>query len=264
MGSVVDLNSDVGESYGTYKLGLDGEVLKYVSSVNIACGWHAGDPMVMEKTIALAKENKLEIGAHPGYPDLIGFGRRNMDVTPKEARNYLIYQTGALAAFAQAAGTTLQHIKLHGAFYNMVSANEVLAKEVAKAIYDVDKNLIVLALAGSELVRAAKELGLKVAEEVFADRAYNSNGTLVSRKLPGAVIHDKDLAISRVKRMVTEGIVTAIDGTDIHINANSICVHGDNPEAAAFVKLIRGKLEADGIQIKPIKEFIYVEDLHLK
>lgn len=256
MGNTVDLNSDVGESYGVYKLGLDEDVLKYVSSVNIACGWHAGDPMVMEKTIALAKKNKLGIGAHPGYPDLIGFGRRNMDVTPREVRNYLVYQIGALTAFAQAAGTTLQHIKLHGAFYNMVSANEVLAKEAAKAIYDVDKNLIVLALAGSELVKAAKESGLKVAEEVFADRAYNSNGSLVSRKLPGAVIHDKDAAILRVKRMVIEGKVTAIDGTDININANSICVHGDNPEAVSFVRLIREKLETDGIQVKPIKDFI--------
>jgi UPF0271 protein len=256
MRNIVDLNSDVGESFGTYKLGLDEDVLRYVSSVNIACGWHAGDPMVMEKTVALAKENKLGIGAHPGFPDLIGFGRRNMVITPKEARNYLIYQIGALAAFTQAAGTSLQHIKLHGAFYNMVSADAVLAREVAKAIYDVNKDLIVLALAGSELVKAAKELGLKVAEEVFADRAYNSNGSLVSRKLPGSVIHDKDLAIERVKRMVAEGKVTAIDGTDIAINADSICVHGDNPEAVAFVKLIRERLEADGVQVKSIKEFI--------
>ena len=256
MKNVVDLNSDVGESYGTYKLGLDEDVLKYVSSVNIACGWHAGDPMVMEKTIALAKENKLGIGAHPGYPDLIGFGRRNMDVTPKEARNYMIYQIGALAAFAQAAGTSLQHIKLHGAFYNMVSADAELAKEAAKAVYDVNKDLIILALAGSELLKAAKELDIKVAEEVFADRAYNSNGTLVSRKLPGSVIHDKDLAVKRVKRMITEGKVTAIDGTDIDIKADSICVHGDNPEAVAFVRLIRESLEADGIEIRSLEEFI--------
>lgn len=256
MRNYVDLNSDVGESYGAYKLGLDEEVLKHVSSVNIACGWHAGDPMVMEKTIALAGNNKLGIGAHPGYPDLIGFGRRNLDVTPKEVRNYLIYQIGALDAFAKAAGTSLQHVKLHGAFYNMVSANAALAKEAAKAVYDVDKNLIVLALAGSELVKAAKELGLKVAEEVFADRAYNADGSLVSRKLPGAVIHDKDLAIERVKRMVTEGKVTAIDGTDAAVNADSICVHGDNPEAVAFVKLIRERLEADGISIRSLGEVL--------
>lgn len=256
MRNIVDLNSDVGESYGTYKLGLDEEVLKYVSSVNIACGWHAGDPMVMEKTVALAGTNRLGIGAHPGYPDLLGFGRRNMDISPKEARNYMIYQVGALNAFAQAAGSDLQHIKLHGAFYNKVSADAALAKEVAKAIYDVDKNLIVLALAGSELVKASRELGLKVAEEVFADRAYNPDGSLVSRKLPGAVIHDKNLAIERVKSMVTSGKVTAIDGKEISINADSICVHGDNPEAVAFVKLIRERLEADGILIKPIKEFI--------
>lgn len=256
MRNIVDLNSDVGESYGTYKLGLDEEVLKHVSSVNIACGWHAGDPMVMEKTVALANKNMLGIGVHPGYPDLLGFGRRNMDISPKEARNYLIYQVGALAAFARAAGTTIQHVKLHGAFYNMVSAEPALAKEVAGAILDVDKNLTVLALAGSKLVKAAQEAGLKVAEEVFADRAYNSDGSLVSRKLPGAVIHNKELAIERVKRMVVEGKVTAIDGTDININADSICVHGDNPEAVAFVKLIRESLEADGIQVKAIKEFI--------
>lgn len=256
MGNVVDLNSDVGESYGAYKLGMDEEVLKYVSSVNIACGWHAGDPMVMEKTIALAKENGLGIGAHPGYPDLIAFGRRNIDITPKEARNYMIYQVGALEAFARAAGISLQHMKLHGAFYNMVSADTKLAKEVAKAVYDMDKNLVVLALAGSELVKAAKEVGLKVAEEVFADRAYNADGSLVSRKLPGAVIHDKELAIERVKRMVTEGKVTAIDGTDANVNAGSICVHGDNPEAVAFVKLIRESLEGAGIQIKPLREII--------
>ncbi|MDF2521638.1 MAG: hypothetical protein K0R84_2266, partial [Clostridia bacterium] len=207
MKNFVDLNSDVGESFGAYKLGLDEEVLKHVSSVNIACGWHAGDSLVMEKTIALAKDNRLGIGAHPGYPDLMGFGRRNMDITAIEARTYIIYQVGALSAFAKATGVQLQHVKLHGAFYNTVSANAKLAEAVAKAIYDVDKDLIVMALAGSELVKASRELGLKVAEEVFADRAYNSDGSLVSRKIPGSVIHDKDLAIERVKRMVTEGKV---------------------------------------------------------
>lgn len=256
MKNFVDLNSDVGESFGAYKLGLDDEVLKHVSSVNIACGWHAGDSLVMEKTIALAKENRLGIGAHPGYPDLMGFGRRNMDITTAEARTYIIYQVGALTAFAKAAGVPLQHVKLHGAFYNTVSANAKLAEAVAKAIHDVDKDLIVMALAGSELVKASRELGLKVAEEVFADRAYNSDGSLVSRKLPGSVIHDKDLAIERVKRMVTEGKVATIDGRDININADSICVHGDNPEAVAFVKLIRERLEADGIEVKPINKFI--------
>ncbi|HYE81211.1 MAG TPA: 5-oxoprolinase subunit PxpA [Clostridia bacterium] len=256
MRNIVDLNSDVGESFGAYKLGLDEEVLRHVSSVNVACGWHAGDPMVMERTVAMARENKLGIGAHPGYPDLMGFGRRNIEITPKEARSYLIYQIGALAAFARAAGTSLQHVKLHGAFYNMVSADAALAKEAARAIHDVDRQLIVLALAGSELVKAARKYDLRVAEEVFADRAYNPDGSLVSRKLAGAVIHDKDTAILRVKRMVTERKVTAIDGTDIAINADSICVHGDNPEAVAFVRLIRERLEADGIQIGPMKEFI--------
>jgi 5-oxoprolinase (ATP-hydrolysing) subunit A len=256
MKRVVDLNSDVGESFGAYTLGLDEEVLNNVSSVNIACGWHAGDSMVMEKTIHLAVKNHLGIGAHPGFPDLSGFGRRNMDVSPKEARTYVMYQLGALAAFAAAEGTSLQHVKLHGAFYNMAAVNKELALEVAKAVYDVDKNIILLGLAGSEMVKAARQIGLKAAEEVFADRAYQADGTLVPRKVPGSVIHDKAVAIERVKEMILEGTVTAISGEKVAIKADSICVHGDNPEAVSFVRLIREALIKDGISIEPFKNFI--------
>lgn len=256
IGKYVDLNSDVGESYGRYKLGHDELVMKYISSVNIACGWHAGDSLVMEDTVNLARQHSLGIGAHPGYPDLTAFGRRNIEITPKEARTYLIYQLGALTAFATAAEGRVDHVKLHGAFYNMVSVNATFAKEIAKAVYDVDKNLIVLALAGSELVKACRQIGLKVAEEVFADRAYNSDGTLVARNLPGSMILNPEEAVERAVKMVLEGKVKAIDGKEIKLKANSICVHGDNREAVAFVELISSKLKENGVELRSLKKFI--------
>lgn len=256
MSKFVDLNSDVGESYGSYKLGLDEEVLKYVTSVNIACGWHAGDPLIMDSTVKMAVKNNLGIGAHPGYPDLMGFGRRNIDITPKEAKAYMLYQLGALYAFSQTSGSKLQHIKLHGAFCNTASIKPELAEEIINGIMEFDKSLILLALSGSYIAKRAMEKGLKVAQEVFADRAYNSDGTLVSRKLQGSVIHDKKEAIERVKKMVLTGKVTSIDGKEISIAADSICVHGDNPEAVNFVSLIRKSLEDEGIELKPLKQFI--------
>lgn len=252
---MVDLNSDLGESFGAYRLGADEEVLKYVSSANIACGWHAGDPMIMDKTVKLAIENNVAIGAHPGYPDLMAFGRRNMDITPQEARNYLLYQLGALGAFAAAQGRKLQHIKLHGAFYNTACHKKELADAIVDAIYDADKKLIILALSGSYLLQRAKEKGLRTAHEVFADRAYNADGSLVNRKLPGAMIHDKNLALKRIKQMIFEGKVSSIDGKLIPIKADSICVHGDNPEAVAFVKFIKESLIADGIEVAPLGTF---------
>lgn len=256
MSKFVDLNSDVGESYGSYKLGLDEEVLKYVTSVNIACGWHAGDPLIMDSTVKMAVKNNLGIGAHPGYPDLMGFGRRNIDITPKEAKAYMLYQLGALYAFSQTSGSKLQHIKLHGAFCNTASIKPELAEEIINGIMEFDKSLILLALSGSYIAKRAMEKGLKVAQEVFADRAYSSDGTLVSRKLQGSVIHDKKEAIERVKKMVLTGKVTSIDGKEISIAADSICVHGDNPEAVNFVSLIRKSLEDEGIELKPLKQFI--------
>lgn len=256
MKGIVDLNSDLGESYGAYTMGLDKEVLKYVSSANIACGWHAGDPVIMDTTVAEAIKNNVGIGAHPGYPDLMAFGRRNMDITPNEARAYMLYQLGALSAFASAHGIKLQHMKLHGAFYNTASVKEDLADAIVDAILEVDKNIILLALSGSYLAKRGEEKGLRVAHEVFADRAYNVDGTLVNRRLPGAMIHDKEEALTRIKRMVLEGKVTAIDGTDIPIKADSICVHGDNPEAVSFVKYIKESLELEGIQISRLDNFI--------
>lgn len=252
----VDLNSDLGESFGNYKIGLDEEVIKYVTSANVACGWHAGDPMVMEKTTQMAKMHGVGLGAHPGFLDLMGFGRRNLVATPEEVKAYIKYQLGALMAFAKAQGIRVQHVKPHGAMYNMAAKDKVLAKAIAEAVYEVDKNIILLALANSEMVKVGIQVGLKVANEVFADRAYNRDGTLVSRKLEGAVIHDADLAIARVVRMVKEGKVTAITGEDIPIHAQSICVHGDNPEAVEFAKRIRSKLEEEGIEVTTMSNFI--------
>ena len=241
----VDLNSDLGESFGAYTIGLDNEVIAHVSSVNVACGYHAGDPLVMEKTVA-----------HPGFTDLMGFGRRNMVVSPKEVKAYVKYQLGALMAFAAAEGIRLQHCKPHGALYNMAGKDMDLALAIAEAIAEVDKNIILLGLANSKMIDAGKQLGLRVANEVFADRAYQADGSLVPRKLPGAVIHDKDEAIARTVRMVTEGKVTAITGEEVEIAAHSICVHGDNPSAVEFVKNIRTQFTARGVEIAPIREIV--------
>ena len=205
----VDLNSDLGESFGNYTIGMDEEILKYVSSANVACGWHAGDAVVMERTVALAKEFGVAIGAHPGFLDLMGFGRRNMAVTPGEAKAYVKYQLGALTAFTKSMGLQVQHVKPHGALYNMAAVDAELARAMCEAVYEVDPEIVFMGLAGSEMIRAAKEVGLRSANEVFADRAYNDDGTLVSRKLPGAVIKDKAEAIRRVVRMVKEGKVPA-------------------------------------------------------
>lgn len=245
----VDLNSDLGESFGNYSLGMDEEILKYVSSANVACGWHAGDAMVMAKTVALAKENGVAVGAHPGFSDLMGFGRRNMAVTPEEAKAYIKYQLGALMAFTVSCGMKIQHLKAHGALYNMAAVDEKLAIAICEGVYEVDKNIILMGLAGSKMITAAEKVGLRAASEVFADRAYNEDGTLVSRKLEGSMIKDKDLAISRTVRMIKEGKVTAITGKDIDIKADSVCVHGDNPKALEFVKNIRATLEQEGITI---------------
>lgn len=256
MKKIVDLNSDLGEGFGSYKMGLDEEIIKCVTSANIACGWHAGDPLIMQKTVKAALENAVGLGAHPSYPDMLGFGRRKMDISPKEAGAYLLYQIGALEAFAKANGSKLQHFKLHGAFYNTVSADPKLAEGVVDAILEYNKDLIIMALSGSYIAKLAKEKGMRVAQEVFADRAYNEDGSLVSRKLEGAVIHDEDEAIARTLKMVLEGKVTAITGKEIDIVADSICVHGDNPQAIAFVQKIRKALEEKGVELAKLEKFI--------
>lgn len=252
----VDLNSDLGESFGAYKIGMDADILQYVSSANIACGFHAGDPIVMEETVRLAKKAGAAVGAHPGYPDLQGFGRRNMICTPKEVKAYVKYQLGALLAFTRTAGIPLQHCKPHGALYNMAAKDKALAAAIAEAVADVDAGIILLGLAGSAMTEAGKEAGLRVAGEVFADRAYQADGSLVPRSMPGAVIHDTEEALSRTVRMVKEGIVTAVTGETVPLTADSICVHGDNPSALAFVKAIRERLETEGVSVVPLSVIV--------
>jgi len=247
----VDLNADLGESFGAYKIGADEEIIPLVSSVNIACGWHAGDPLVMGRSVKLAKEYGVSVGAHPGYPDLMGFGRRNMKVSPAEVKAYIQYQVGALYAFCKAAGVKLHHVKPHGAMYNMAGADYKLARAVAEAVAEIDDSLPLLALSGSEMVRAANEIGLPCASEVFADRNYEEDGSLRARSFPDSMITDEDECIRRILRMVNEGKITAVTGKDIDIRADSICVHGDNPKALAFVKRIRDALRNDGIGIRP-------------
>ena len=252
----VDLNSDLGESFGAYTIGLDSQVIPYVSSANVACGYHAGDPLVMDQTVAAAKAAGVAVGAHPGYPDLMGFGRRNLACSPKEVKAYVQYQLGALMAFAKAQGVKLQHCKPHGALYNMAAKDMELSLAIAEGIAEVDKDIILMGLAGSKLLEAGRKAGLRVASEVFADRAYQADGSLVPRKQPGAVIHDKDQAIARTGRMVTQGKVTAVTGEEVSIQAHSICVHGDNPSAVEFVKNIRAALTAQGVEIVPLAQIV--------
>lgn len=252
----VDLNSDLGESFGRYTLGSDDKIIPLITSANVACGYHASDPVVMEKTIASVKKAGIHAGAHPGFPDLMGFGRRNMNVTPAEAKAYTLYQLGALYGFCQSQGISMQHVKPHGAMYNMAAKDYTLSKAICEAIYEFDKNLIVLALSGGELARAAKDMGMRTAQEVFADRAYEEDGTLVDRRKEGAMITDEKTAISRVVRMVKEKKVMAITGKDIPIEADSICVHGDGAKALAFVEQIRRTLSEEGIEICPIDKIV--------
>ena len=252
----VDLNADLGESFGAYTIGMDSEVLRFITSANVACGFHAGDPVVMQKTVAMAAERGTAVGAHPGFPDLMGFGRRKMTISPAEAKAYIQYQVGALMAFTKANGLKLQHVKPHGAFYNMAAVDDKLAEAICQGIYAVDPDLIMLGLAGSAHIRAAKAVGLKVASEVFADRGYMDDGTLVPRSQPGAMIHDREQAIARTVRMVKEGCVETITGKIIPIQADSICVHGDNPDAIGFVKDIRERLEQEGVTVTCIADVV--------
>lgn len=252
----VDLNCDLGESFGSYKLGMDEEVIQYISSANVACGFHASDPLVMAKTVAMAKENHVFVGAHPGYPDLTGFGRRNMNLTPQEVKTMVMYQIGALAAFCKANSMTLQHVKPHGTMYNMAGKDPVLAEAVCEGIYEVNPDYILLAPCSGEMPKAAARTGLRCAKEVFADRAYEEDGSLVARSKPGAVITDENIAIERVLSMVKYGKVAAVTGKEISVEADSVCVHGDGIKAVEFVKRIKERLSAEGILITPIHELV--------
>jgi UPF0271 protein len=255
----IDMNSDVGESFGNYRLGLDEEVIPLISSANIACGFHAGDPAVMKRTIAIAKENGVALGAHPGLPDLMGFGRRNMDVSLEEIQDYVIYQVGALQAFARTQGMKLQHVKPHGALYTMAVQNPEIWDAVAEAVSAVDPALILFVLAGSnreDLEAVGAKHGIRIGFEFFGDRAYNSDGSLVSRKLPGAVIHDHQQVANKVLKLVTDGSVICADGSEIELAADTICVHGDNPAALRLVKNIRETLLNADVEIAPPADFL--------
>jgi len=251
MGSFsVDLNCDMGESFGAYRMGSDEAVVPYVTSVNIACGFHAGDPAVMKRTVRLALLQGIAIGAHPGLPDLQGFGRREMVVTPEEAYDMVIYQIGALWAFVCSEGGKLRHVKPHGALYNMAAVDPILSRAIAEAVYKVDPELVLYGLSGSELVRAGRYIGLRVANEVFADRTYQDNGTLTPRRLRNALITDENEAVARSLRMVRENLVTTVNGSEIHLETDTICIHGDGAHAAEFAAKLHTAFKEQNIGLK--------------
>ena len=254
MTAKIDFNCDMGESFGMYKMGFDEEVIKHITSANIACGFHAGDPMWMRHTVDLALRHGVAIGAHPSFPDLNGFGRRNMVVSAEEAKNDVTYQVGALQAFT--ADKRLQHVKPHGAMYNMAVNDESLAQAICESILEIDPDMILVALAGSRWLDIAEDMGLKVAREIFADRALNADGTLVSRSQPGSVIHDTAEVVERSLRMVTEGKATAITGEQIDVQADSLCLHGDTPGAVEMAASLKRELEAADVEILPLARIL--------
>ena len=245
----IDLNSDIGESFGPWRMGADEDVLAHVTSANIACGFHAGDPVTMRRTVALAQARGVAIGAHPSLPDLQGFGRRDMRIGADEAHALVVYQIGALAAFARAAGTALTHVKPHGALYTMAARDRGLAEAIAQAVHDVDVRLVLVGLAASALTAAGERAGLRVAHEAFADRRYLADGRLVARSQDDAVIEDVDLAVAQAVSIATRGRVDAFDGTSLAIRADTICVHGDRADAGVFARRLRGALAAAGVDV---------------
>jgi UPF0271 protein len=248
----IDLNCDLGESFGAWKMGCDEKIIPLISSANIACGFHAGGPVVMQKTVALAKQYGASVGAHPGFPDLEGFGRRNLAMTPAEVKASIQYQIGALDGFCRAAGTKMRHVKPHGALYNMAAKDAALAMAVAEAVKEFNSELILLALAGSAMVSAAQEINLPVAEEVFADRAYEEDGSLVARNKTGAMIGDENEAIDRAVGMAKNGAVKSITGKIIPVKADSICVHCAGEKALLFVEKLNAAFRAEGIEVRAL------------
>lgn len=246
----IDLNSDLGESLGAWRMGDDAAMLSLVSSANVACGFHAGDPAGILRTLRQAKERGVVIGAHVAYRDLVGFGRRNMDVESADLRADVIYQIGALKGLAAAAGITVRYVKPHGALYNTIAHDERQARDVIAAIREIDASLVLVALAGSPLLGWARDAGLRAVAEAFADRAYTPGGTLVSRREPGAVLHDAEEVAARMLRLASEGVVTAIDGSTVRIEADSVCVHGDSPGAVEMARRVRALLEQSGVAIR--------------
>ena len=245
----IDLNCDLGESFGAYSIGNDAAILPFVTSANIACGFHAGDPSVMRKTVQLALKNGVALGAHPGLHDLQGFGRKKIEISPQEAYDLVVYQIGALEGFIRAEGAWMQHVKPHGALYNMAAKDKALAEAVANAVYNVNPELILFGLAGSELIRAGKKVGLKTSEEVFADRTYQPDGSLTPRSQPDALIVEDGKAVLQVISMVQQKGVNAKNGSWVDLKADTVCIHGDGTQALLFAKKIHDALTAAGIEV---------------
>jgi UPF0271 protein len=248
----IDLNADVGEAFGAYVIGHDVGLMRSITSANIAAGFHAGDPSVLRETVRLAKAHGVSIGAHPGFSDLVGFGRRELNVTLKEAEDLVLYQIAAVAGVAAAEGIRLQHVKPHGALFNMAARDAELAGAIARAVAAFDRSLILFGLAGSCLVQAGRAAGVRVAAEVFADRAYEPDGSLASRRKAGSVVHDEQAVVSRAIRMVTEHSVVALDGTTLKIEPDTICVHSDTPGADDLAAKLRAGLERAGVTVRAI------------
>ena len=246
----IDLNSDMGESFGAYHIGDDEGIIKYVTSANIACGYHAGDPMVMDKVVRMAKERGVAVGAHPGYPDLMGFGRRKMVLSTAEVKNYMKYQIGALWAFAHSYGLRLQHVAPHGALGNLCQYDEPVSRAICEAVKEIDPEIRIFYCAGAVLGKVAEDMGLVTAAEIFADRAYMDDLSLVPRKQPGSMITDENIAIKRCVRMIKESKVQALSGKDLAIKGDTLCVHGDGAKALAFVEKIRATFQEEGITIR--------------
>lgn len=251
----IDINCDMGESFGAYNLGRDEEILHYVTSANIACGFHAGDPATMRKTVRFALDRNIGIGVHPGLQDLVGFGRRNIQISPLEAYDLTVYQIGALHAFVKSEGGKLQHVKPHGALFNMAAKSRPLAEAIAEAVYKVDPELILFGSAGSELIKASKKIGIRSASEVFSDRTYQEDGSLTSRHDENALIKDHETAVKQVIRMITDGKVTTLQGNELSITAQTVCIHGDSENALDFAKYINSALLKAGISITKISDF---------
>jgi UPF0271 protein len=253
----IDLNCDMGESYGRWTLGADAEIMPFITSANVACGFHGGDPHVMRKTVELALRHGVAVGSHPSLPDLMGFGRRVMDVSPAELKDYLCYQTGALREFLRAAGSDLQHVKPHGILYTMIEKDEALAQATGEAVMESGgTRLILMALASGKYDRTCRKMGVRVASEGFADRAYNVDLTLVSRKLAGSLITDPQRAAAQAVKMAMEGKVRTLDGVEVDIAVHSICCHGDTPGAERIVRAVREALDRAGCQVKPLRDWL--------
>jgi UPF0271 protein len=249
---VIDINSDIGEGFGPWLLAPDDELMPLISSANIACGFHAGDPMTIERTVHLARDNRVGVGAHPGYPDRVGFGRRTIAATPDEVRTDVLYQIGAIAAFCRAAGAELQHVKAHGALYNHAVRDAATAEAIARAVWQFDRDLVFFVLPGSELEAAGAAAGLPLAREAFADRGYMPDGSLVPRSRPEAIVTDPEMVVKRMIRLVKEDVIEAIDGSELKLAADTICIHSDTPTALEIARALRAGFDEAGILVQSV------------